>query len=158
MVTDPQPRRTVLKSAAGVAAATLGLATLSGSAAAHFPAGLDVDVIPGSERNPINPWSNGVTSVAVGRTDEFDPASNDVRYRFGAPETLEGGGGARVVRYHTADVDDDGAQELVLQFRTNETGLDHDDEVAELRWDRDENREHGLSGRDAITPVGGGRP
>jgi hypothetical protein len=150
-------RRTVLKTAAGTAAATFGLASFAGSAAAHFPAELSIDVVPGAERSPVNPDSDGLVSVAVHRTETFDPVSEHVRYGFGSHDAFESGDGARVVTHHTADVDGDGSEELVLQFRTSETGLDHDDTEAELKWYRDESLEHGLSGHDEITTVGGGR-
>ena len=150
-------RRTVLRTTVGLAAATTGLAALAGPAAAHFPKELEIDVKPGNDRNPINPRNRGVTTVAVVATDTFDPTDEDVRYRFGSPEILEGGGGAHPVHHRVHDVDGDGHDDLVLRFRTAEAGFDHGDTEAELRWDRDETREHGLSGRDGIRTVGGGR-
>lgn len=147
-------RRTVLKTGAGLAAATAGAATFAGAAAAHFPRDLDIDVEPGSEENRVNPRSEGVTRVAVLRNDAFDPTGEDVRYRFGAPDVVAAGDGATPVRHRVADVDDDGWDDLVLQFRTDEAGFDGDEEEVELRWDRTEDREHGLSGRDDVTLVG----
>lgn len=151
-------RRTVLRTTAGLAAATAGLTATAGSAAAHFPRDLAIDVKPGSDRNAINPRSNGVISVAVVATDGFDPTTADVRYRFGAPDVVSDGGGARVVGVHARDVDGDAHDDLVLRFRTDDCGFDRGDGEAELRWDRDDSREHGLSGRDEIRTVGGGRP
>lgn len=154
-MTKPMPdRRTVLRATAGLAAATAGLTAATGGALAHFPRELDVEVKPDSEESPINPESNGVTSVVVYQTAEFDPTSEDVRYRFGAPEAVADGDGTTPVRSHTDDVNEDGSMDLVLQFRTAEAGFDDDSETAELRWDRDEGREHGLSGRDTIRTVG----
>ncbi len=150
-------RRTVLRTTAGLAAATTGLAAFAGPVAAHFPEELDIDVKPGDEGNTINPRSRGVTAVAVLHNEAFDPPSADVRYRFGPPEAVAGGGGASPVRHRVEDVDGDGQDDLVLQFRTAEAGFDHDDEVAELHWDRDESHEHGLSGRDDVRTVGRGR-
>ena len=149
-------RRTVLRTTAGLAAATTGLATIAGPAAAHFPAELDIDVKPGNDGNPINPRSRGVTTVAVLHNEAFDPTSEDVRYRFGSLDVVADGGGASPVRHRVEDVDGDGHDDLVLQFRTSEAGFDHGDDEAELRWDRDESREHGLSGRDEIRTVGRG--
>lgn len=80
---------------AGVAATAVGVATLSGQVAAHFPAGLELDIKPGSEDNPINTNNHGVIPVAVLQTDEFDPTGADVRYRFGAPDVVSAGDGAR---------------------------------------------------------------
>lgn len=157
-MSDHHPtRRTVLRTTAGLAAATAGLAAVTGSAAAHFPADLDVDVKPGSEENPIDPRSDGVTSVAVLRNDDFDPTAEDVRYRFGAPDVVADGGGATPVGHQIRDVNGDGRDDLVLQFPTDECGFEHGDDEAELRWDRDTSREHGLSGRDEIRTVGHGR-
>lgn len=152
---DHHTRRTVLRTTVGTTVATTGLAAFTGPAAAHFPEELDVDVRPGSERNPVNPRSDGVTTVAVLANDAFDPTSEDVRYRFGSPEAVANGGGARPVSHRVHDVDGDGHADLVLRFRTAETGIGHGDAEAELRWDRDETREHGLSGRDGIRTVGG---
>lgn len=147
-------RRTVLKTAAGLAAATAGAAAFAGAAAAHFPRDLDIDVEPGSEENRINPESRGVTRVAVLQNDAFDPTSQDVRYRFGPPDVVAAGDGATPVRHRVADADSDGRDDLVVQFRTDEAGFDGDEEEAELRWDRTEDREHGLSGGDDVTLVG----
>lgn len=148
-------RRTMLKTTAGVGFAASGLGLLTGSAAAHFPAELTVDVKPGSDDNPINPRSNGVISVAVLQTDAFDPTSEDVRYRFGAPEVVGNGGGSQPAHGgHVEDVNGDGRKDLVLHFPINEAGFDGDESEGELRWDRDESREHGLSGRDSVTIVG----
>lgn len=157
MKTPTETRRTVLKTAAALAGGGTALAAASGSAAAHFPADLEIDVRPGSEENPINPRSRGVTSVAVLRTDDFDPTSEPVRYRFGAPDVVAEGGGATPVRHRVRDVDGDGRDDLVVQFGTAAAEFEHGDDEAELRWDRTEDREHGLSGRDTIRTVGGGR-
>lgn len=147
-------RRNVLTTSTGLVAAATGLAAFSGSAAAHWEQELDIDVKPGSERNPIDPQSRGVTPVAVLATDAFDPTDEDVRYRFGSPEAVENGGGVNPVCRRVEDVDGDGNDDLVLSFRTAEAGFSGDDEEAVLYWDRDESREHGLSGRDAVTMVG----
>ncbi|WP_224270232.1 hypothetical protein [Haloprofundus salinisoli] len=147
-------RRTVLRTTAGVAVASTGLATLTGSAAAHFPRELAVDIRPGSERNAINPRNQGRVIVAVLQTDAFDPTEAEVRYRFGAPDVVADGGGTEPVSHRTQDVDGDGRGDLVLQFPTAETGFEGDESEGELRWDRDESREHGLSGRDTVVLVG----
>ncbi|MBV0924232.1 hypothetical protein KTS45_08465 [Halomicroarcula limicola] len=151
--TDPT-RRSVLRSGVSVAAAAAGITAATGGAVAHFPRELDIDVKPDAESNPVNPRSNGTTSVAVFATDEFDPTSAAVRYRFGAPETVADGGGATPVRHCVYDVNGDGSEDLVVHFRTAEAGFESESETAELRWDRDESREHGLSGRDSIRTVG----
>ncbi|WP_245977807.1 hypothetical protein [Halopiger aswanensis] len=135
----------------------MGIATFGGHVAAHFPASLEVDIKPGSEKNPINPKSNGVIPVAVLQTDEFDPTSEDVRYRFGAPDIVGEGGGARPKHDgHVEDVNGDGRDDLVLHFPIAETGFDGDTSGGRLEWERTEAGEHGLSGADTVTIVGHG--
>lgn len=148
-------RRTFLRASTGLAATGLGIAALGGTAAAHFPAGLDVDVKPGSDDNPVNPDAGGVIPVAVVQTDDFDPTSADVRYRFGAPDVVADGGGARPAHGgHVEDVDGDGRNDLVLHFPVAEAGFDGDESAARLEWERDETGAHGLSGMDIVTIVG----
>lgn len=143
----------------GLAATAVGIATLSGQVAAHFPADLTIDIKPGSEENPINPDSRGVIPVAVLQTDEFDPTSEDVRYRFGAPDVVADGGGARSAHGgHVEDVNGDGNDDLVLHFPTEETGFDGDESEGRLEWERTEAGHHGLSGTDTVTIVGRGSP
>lgn len=148
-------RRRLLRTGAGATATALGVVALGGRAAAHFPPGLDVAVKPGSDRSPINPRSNGVTPVAVLGTDEFDPASEAVRYRFGAPDVVEAGGGARPAHAgHVEDVNGDGRPDLVLHFPTAEAGFDGDESEARVEWERTADGHHGRSGTDAVTIVG----
>jgi len=153
---DPSvARRGFLRVSAGLAATAVGVASLSGTVAAHFPSDLAIDIKPGSEENPINPNSNGVIPVAVLQTDEFDPTSEDVRYRFGAPDVVGDGGGARPAHDgHVEDVDGDGRDDLVLHFPTEETGFDGDESEGRLEWERTEEGTHGLSGTDIVTTVG----
>ncbi|WP_218780624.1 hypothetical protein [Halorarum halophilum] len=148
-------RRGVLRAGAGAAATAVGIAAFGGLAAAHFPADLDIDVAPGSDDAPINPDSRGLIPVAALATDEFDPTTEDVRYRFGAPDVVGEGGGARPAHGgHVEDVNGDGRDDLVLHFPTGETGFDGDESEARLEWERDEAGEHGLSGTDTVTIVG----
>lgn len=150
-------RRGVLRVSAGLAATAVGITTLSGQVAAHFPASLEIDIKSGSEENPINQNSNGVIPVAVLQTDEFDPMSEDVRYRFGAPDVVAEGGGARPAHDgHVEDVDGDDRDDLVLHFPTDETGFDGDESEGRLEWERTEEGTHGLSGTDTVTIVGQG--
>lgn len=149
-------RRSILKTTGRAAVGVAGISVLAGSATAHFPDDLDVDVKPGSGQNTINPRSHGITPVAVLHSDAFDPTSEAIRYRFGSPDVVADGGGATPVRHQVRDADGDGTSDVVLQFRTDDGGFAHDDEEAVLRWHRDESGEHGLSGRDEIRTVGGG--
>lgn len=150
-------RRRLLRGGAGVAATALGGAALGGRAAAHFPSSLAVDVRPGTDRAPINPRSNGVIPVAILGTDGFDPASADVRYRFGAPDAVAAGGGARPVHAgHVVDVNGDGRPDLVLHFSTADAGFDGDETAARVEWERTPAGQHGRSGTDAVRIVGPG--
>lgn len=151
-------RRGFLGSCTGVAATAIAVPALSGSVAAHFPEDLEIDIEPESEDNRINADSNGHIPVAVLQTEAFDPTAEDVRYRFGAPDVVSEGGGARPAHDgHVEDVDGDGDDDLVLHFPTEETGFDGDEEEGRLEWERDEEGEHGLSGTDDVTVVGSGR-
>lgn len=67
---------------------------------------------------------------------------------------MENGGGAKPVRHRVEDVDGGGSDDLVSLFRTAGAGLDGDDGKAVLHWDRDESREYGYSGRNAVAAVG----
>ncbi|WP_126663810.1 hypothetical protein [Haloterrigena salifodinae] len=148
-------RRRVLRGGTGLAATALGIATLGGQAAAHFPTDLEIDVKPGTERAPINPNSCGVIPVAVLRTDEFDPTSEDVRYRFGAPDVVEGGDGARPMHGgHAVDMNGDGRDDLLLLFPAPDAGFDGDESTARLEWERSEDGAHGLAGTAPIRIVG----
>ncbi|WP_248898247.1 hypothetical protein [Haloplanus halobius] len=150
-------RRGFLRVSAGLAATGVGIASLSGNVAAHFPSDLAIDIKPGSDQNSINPNSKGVIPVAVLQTDEFDPTSEDVRYRFGAPDVVGDGDGARPAHDgHVEDVDGDGRDDLVLHFPTDKTGFDGDESEGRLEWERTESGEHGLSGTDTVTIVGRG--
>jgi hypothetical protein len=156
-------RRGVIKGALGAAAAAAAIPTLSGVAAAHFPAELAIDIKPGGETNAINPNSGGTVPVAVlntmvtreGEQETFDPIEREQRYRFGAPSALKEGGGARPTGDgEVRDVNGDGKDDLVLQFPVAETGLTGGEAVGQLNWDRDDSREHGFSGQEVVMITG----
>lgn len=148
-------RRGFLQVSTGMAATALGITTFGGQVAAHFPEDLEIDIKPGSEDNPINFNSNGVIPVAVLQTNEFDPTSADVRYRFGAPDVVAEGGGARPAHSgHVEDVNGDGRDDIVLHFPADEVGFDGDESEGRLEWERTDKGSHGLSGTDTITPIG----
>lgn len=78
-----------------------------------------VDIKPGEFPNSINPKSKGVISVAILTTDTFDATTVDpLSTRFGPNKALEAHG-----RGHNEDVDRDGDVDLVLHFKTQETGI-----------------------------------
>jgi hypothetical protein len=78
-----------------------------------------IDIKPGSFPNSINPRSNGVIPVAVLTTDTFDASAVD-------PTTVFFGAiGSEAAPAHSAleDVDGDGNTDLILHFRTQDTGI-----------------------------------
>lgn len=83
------------------------------------PVEIPLDILPGSETNQLNLKSNGVTTVAILTTPEFDAASVDsTTVRLGpasASSTTKQSG--------YEDVNKDGELDLVLHFRTPEIGL-----------------------------------
>jgi len=87
---------------------------------------VEIDIKPGSDLNPINLKSNGVIPVAVLTTDDFDATTVDAAtVRFG-PEKAE------QEHYALEDVDNDGDLDMILHFRTQDTGIGPDDDEAIL--------------------------
>jgi len=78
---------------------------------------ISIDVKPGSSVNPINLGSKGVIPVAIITTEDFDAATVDAStVRFGPGE-------AQAVHSAIEDVDDDGDLDMILHFRTQDTGI-----------------------------------
>jgi hypothetical protein len=87
-----------------------------------------LDIKPGTFPNSINPRSNGVIPVAIVTTDTFDAATIDVStVKFGPRGAPEAHG-----RGHLEDVNRDGRLDLVLHFRTRESGIGCGDTSASL--------------------------
>jgi hypothetical protein len=91
-----------------------------------------IDIKPGSDKNPVNLKSKGVIPVAVLTTPDFDAATVDVAsVCFGDAEAA----GQRAcdeahIQGHLEDVDGDGDLDLMLHFRTQDTGIDAGDTQA----------------------------
>ena len=86
--------------------------------------GLVIDIKPGNKQNNINLKSNGVVPVAILTTDNLNAAMID-------PATAELAGAAPQ-HWSLEDVDDDGKDDLLLHFRTQELDLDQDSTEAVL--------------------------
>ncbi len=155
-------RRNVLKTGLGIAVGGGTIGLVSQRAAAHFPDELAIDIRPGSDRNRIAGGCRGLVPVAVlpttietdGSSTAFDPTERAVRYRFGAPDTVENGGGTRPVHDGHVFEASEGCDALMLHFRVDGTGFDRDTSVGKLVWERSENSEHGYAGTDRVTVVG----
>jgi type IX secretion system substrate protein len=86
------------------------------------PYEVTIDIKPGSNENPVNPRSRGVIPVAVYTDENFDATTIDVSsLRFGPGEAGTAHSG------HIEDVDNDGDDDLMLHFRTQETGVSSGD-------------------------------
>jgi hypothetical protein len=77
-----------------------------------------LDVRPGGGENPINPGSKGVIPVAILSTSGFDASTVEQdSLRFGPNQALVEGRG------QLEDVNGDGRLDLVLHFRTQDSGI-----------------------------------
>lgn len=147
-------RRQAIRAGTGVATAAVGIAAFGGQAAAHFPTDLEIAVRPNCDIARIDLENRTLIPVVVFQTDEFDPENEPVRYRFGEPDTVSDGEGARPVDDgFSVDLNGDGRTDLLMFFPTDETGLDGDDSEARLEWERAEDGQHGLAGTASITII-----
>jgi len=85
---------------------------------------VDLDIKPGSDRNPVNPRSRGLLPVTVFSSDSFDVTDID-------PDTVRLAGASIAVRgkhgkymAHPEDIDGDGLLDLVVHFDTQDLCLD----------------------------------
>jgi len=112
---------------------------------------VDIDIRPGSFPNNINPNSNALIPVAILTTDAFNVTTVDTNtVRFGATGTE-----ATSLRFSLEDVNRDGRPDLLLQFRTKDTGIACGDTSASLTGQTLPTfGGQEIEGTDAITTVG----
>lgn len=85
-----------------------------------------IDIKPGSYPNSINPGSQGRIPVAILTNETFDATTVD-------PTTVRfGPNNAKAAHSAIEDVDGDGDLDMILHFRTQETGIEHGDTEAIL--------------------------
>ncbi len=88
------------------------------------PIEVNIDIKPGSFPNAINPRSKGVIPVAILGSATFDVTTVDVTsLKFGH-------NGATPVHYALEDVNGDNFMDLILQFKTQATGIKAGDSQA----------------------------
>jgi hypothetical protein len=104
-----------------------------------------IDIKPGSWPNSINPDSRGVIPVAIISTEDFDATEVSAEtVRFGPDQ-------AKAVQYAIEDVDDDGLDDMILHFRTQDTGLGEQDTEATLTGQTEAGKY--FTGKDSIRIV-----
>jgi hypothetical protein len=114
---------------------------------------VDVDVMPGSEHNPIKPGRPGMVPVVLFGAQDFDVMEVD-------PDTLYFGPELAVLPEHgrdssMVDVDGDGLLDLLTHFPAQACGIDYADEVACLGGELIGGP--AFEGCDVVTPVGRSR-
>lgn len=87
-----------------------------------------IDIKPGTENNSINSKNKGVIPIAILTTEDFDATTVD------ASSVLFGPNGATKEHKqdHIQDIDDDGDLDMLLHFRTQDTGIQCGDTSASL--------------------------
>lgn len=106
-----------------------------------------VDVKPSSDPNAINPVGSGLIPVAILTTENFDALTvSPITVRFGPSET-----GMAHRSAHLEDVDNDGDLDLVLHFRTQESGIQCGDTDASLTGETFDGQ--AIQGMDSIVTV-----
>jgi len=114
----------------------------------EFAALWAIDIKPGSDPNRINPKKKGVIPVAILTTDSFDAATVD------ETTVLFGPTGTEAAPVHSAleDVDGDGDTDMILHFKTQDTGIRCGDTSASLTGETFSGQ--ALEGSDSIKTVG----
>jgi hypothetical protein len=107
-----------------------------------------IDIKPGSFPNSINPRSKGVIPAAILTTDTFDATTVDpTTVRFGPTGTE-----AASVQSALEDVDGDGDTDMILHFKTQDTGIVCGDTSASLTGETFGGQ--AIEGSDSIKTVG----
>jgi len=107
-----------------------------------------IDIKPNAFPNRINPRSKDKIPVAVLTTGDFDAATVDpATVLFGATGTE-----ASPVKSALKDFDRDGDTDLILHFKTNQTGIACGDTSASLTGETSGGQ--AVAGSDSITTVG----
>ena len=100
---------------------------------------VSIDIHPGNEMNFINAGSSSTIQVAILTTKDFDAATVDAStVTFGPKEAA-----ISHEKVHLKDVDKDGDIDMVLKFRTDESGIQAGDTEATLKGKT-------LSGQDIV--------
>ena len=115
------------------------------TAGVWVPIEVAIDIKPGSNPNAINPGNNGVIPVAILTTRDFDASTVD------AETVCFGPAGAWAVQCALKDVDNDGDLDMILHFRTQDTGIRAGDTEAELTGKTVDGVD--IHGRDSVRTV-----
>ena len=117
---------------------------------------MQVDIKPGSERNPLNLRSRGVLPVAIIGATDFDVHDIDVTtVRFGVDG--DNAAPAHRRRGHIEDINGDGIDDMMLHFRTQALGISGDVErgaVITLALTGELEEGTHFDGEDTVTIVG----
>jgi hypothetical protein len=108
----------------------------------------EIDIKPGDSTNSVNPYSRGVIPVAIFGSETFDVTDVDVATLAFGPS------GAPIAHAsgHLQDVNYDGFMDLVVHFRTQDTGIGCVDDLATLTGKKLDGLP--IQGTDSIRTVG----